>query len=229
MPLNPKDPRVQKVFLGGIALAALLYSYFFTTWVPFTYQANASQVGSLEERYRGLSKDLNKARQATHRIPYLEKEYDLLHRKWEQSRSLLPEEQDMASLLRTITVLGTQAGVEFTLFRPLAPRPLQYHTENPIEITVVGGYHQIGAFMGEMANLDRIISVTELEINTSKEKDPEQPAEAHFVAITYTLGGTGVAPEQAKAATDGKGKPQAKPAPGRTAAPAASSGRGGRT
>jgi type IV pilus assembly protein PilO len=132
----------------------------------------------------------------------------------------------MAWLLRTITLLGTQAGVEFTLFRPLPPRPVQYHTENPIEITVVGGYHQIGAFLGEIANLDRIISVSELEIKTSKEKDPDQPAEASFVATTYTLGGTGVSPEEAKASAQGKTGTRGVTAPTGTPASGSSSGGG---
>jgi type IV pilus assembly protein PilO len=207
MPINASDPRLQKSLLGGILLAGLLYSYFFTTWVPFTYKANAAELKGLETHYLDMSKDLNKARQATHRLPYLEKEYELLHRKWEQSQALLPERQDMAWLLRTITLLGTQAGVEFTLFHPLPSRPAQYHTENPIEIKVVGGYHQIGAFLAEVANLERVIHVDDLEVQTGKEKNSEQPAEASFVASTYTLGGTGVAPED-EAAKDDKGAPK---------------------
>jgi type IV pilus assembly protein PilO len=210
MALDLKDPRTQKSLLGGLVLAVILYCYFFTSLLPITYKANASQVGELEVRYRDLTKDLNKARQAAHRLPYLENEYQLLHRKWEQSQSLLPPEQDMAWLLRTVSLLGTQAGIEFTLFKPLPPKPAQYHTENPIQIKVVGGYHQIGAFLSEMANLDRIVNVTDLELTTNKDKenDAEQPASASFVAVTYTLGGTGVPPDQPpeeKAKGPGKG------------------------
>jgi len=196
MGLDTRDPKVQKFLLGGLLLGAILYAFLFTTWVPFTYKATASQVSALQEQYLDMSKDLNKARQATHRLPYLEKEYALLHRKWEQSQALLPEEQEMAWCLRTISLLGSQSGVEFTLFKPLPPRPAQYHTENPIEIKVVGGYHEVGVFLAELANLDRVINVTHLEILTSKEKDSDAPAEASFVAVTYTLGGTGVAPEE---------------------------------
>jgi len=224
MSVDFRDPRTQKSVLGGLGVCALLFVYFFTDMLPFTYKANASQVNVLEEKYRDMSKDLNKARQATHRLPYLEKEYELLHRKWEQSRSLLPENQDMAWLLRTITLLGTQAGVQFTLFKPMSLKPAQYHTENPIQITVVGGYHQIGTFLAEIANLDRIINVSELEITATKDGNPTRPAEASFVAATYTLGGTGVPPED-PGQQDGGGKAGArkgaKGSAGRTA------GRGG--
>lgn len=204
MPLDAKDPRIQKGLLTALALGAVFYSYFFTDWVPFTYKANASQISVLEDQYRGMSKDLNKARQATHSLPFLEKEYDLLHRKWEQTRAVLPENQDMAWLLRTVTLVGTQAGVQFTLFRPLEPKPSQYHTENPIEITVRGGYHQIGTFLSEIANLDRIINISNLEITTPRDREEDVTAEASFVASTYTLGGTGVPPQEEESPAEDK-------------------------
>jgi type IV pilus assembly protein PilO len=215
MALNPKDPGFQKAMLGGLFLAAFVYVFVFTEWLPVTYKANASELGSLEEKYRDISKNLNKARQATHRLPYLEKEYLLLHRKWEQSQALLPENQDQAWCLRTISLLGAQAGVEFTLFKPGVARPQQYYTEHPIEVGVTGGYHQLGAFLGEVANLDRIINIDDLEITTAKDKNPDRPAAASFVARTYTLGGTGKPPEaeegaKGKAGPGGKGG-QAKP------------------
>ena len=226
MALNPKDPGFQKAMLGGLFLAALVYAFVFTEWLPITYKANASELNGLEEKYRDISKNLNKARQATHRLPYLEKEYVLLHRKWEQSQALLPEVQDQAWCLRTISLLGAQTGVEFTLFRPSAALPQQYYTEYPIEIGVTGGYHQVGAFLGEVANLDRIINVDDLEITTAKERDPDRPAAASFVARTYVLGGTGKPPEEEKAAK-GKGASGEKGGKATSERKASSAGKGG--
>jgi type IV pilus assembly protein PilO len=226
MALNPKDPGFQKAMLGGLFLAAFVYAFVFTEWLPITYKASASELNSLEEKYRDISKNLNKARQATHRLPYLEKEYLLLHRKWEQSQALLPEAQDQAWCLRTISLLGAQTGVEFTLFRPGAALPQQYYTEYPIEIGVTGGYHQVGAFLGEVANLDRIVNIDGLELTASKDRDPDRPAAASFVARTYVLGGTGKPPEEEKAAK-GKGAPGAKGGTARSGKKAASAKGGG--
>lgn len=225
MPLNAKDPRFQKLLLGLLGLAGLLYCFFFTTWVPFTYKANASQLSALSAQYMSMTKDLNKARQSAHQLSYLEREYELLHRKWEQGQALLPQMVDMAWVLRTLTLMGNQSGVEFTLFRPLPPKPAQYHTENPIEIKAVGGYHQIGAFLAEVANLSRIVNVTNLEITTNKDRIEDQPAAVSFVAVTYTLGGTGVPPGQTGAA--GKDKSARAQAAGGSAAAAAGGTAGG--
>jgi type IV pilus assembly protein PilO len=226
MAINPKDPGFQKAVLGGLFLAALVYVFVFTEWLPITYKANASELNGLEEKYRDISKNLNKARQATHRLPYLEKEYLLLHRKWEQSQALLPEAQDQAWCLRTISLLGAQTGVEFTLFKPGASVTQQYYTEYPIEVGVTGGYHQVGAFLGEVANLDRIINVDDLAITAAKDRNPDRPAAASFVARTYVLGGTGKPPEDVSAAK-GKGEPGGKGGPATSAKKAANAVKGG--
>lgn len=224
MALDMKDPRTAKGILAALGLAFLLGAYFFTDVVPFTYKAHASEVGDLERRYVELSRDLNKARQTANRLPYLEREYALLERKWDHSRHLIPEESDMSWLLRTISLLGSHAGVEFTLFKPLSPRPAEFHTEIPVEVHVLGGYHQVGSFLGEIANLDRIVNVTQLELIRPPRATSEQPAEARFVAVTYTLGGSGQAGSpSAQAAPAGSRARGASPA----SQPAGTSSAGG--
>lgn len=210
MALDLKDPRTAKGMLAAMGLALLLGLYFFTDLVPFTYKAHASEVADLERHYVELSRDLNKARQTANRLPYLEREYALLERKWNHSRHLIPEESDMAWLLRTISLLGSHAGLEFTLFKPLPPRPAEFYTEIPVEVNVSGGYHQVGSFLGEIANLDRIVNITQLELIRPPRASIEQPAEARFVAVTYTLGGSGQA---------GSGGTEALPAGTREAHP----------
>ena len=45
-----KDPRTQKGLLAVLGLALVLYAYFFTDLLPFTYKAHASEGGDLAER-----------------------------------------------------------------------------------------------------------------------------------------------------------------------------------
>ena len=198
MALNARDPRFQKSVVGVLLVGCVLYTYFFTDWFSFTYKANASELDTLEGEYRELSKDLNKARQAINRLPYLEKEYELLHRKWEQGRVLLPEDESMVDLLREVTLLGTRAGVEFTLFEPLVQRSMMDYTEVPVQVTVAGGYHQVGGFLAEIANMERIVNVSGLKMETVPDHQAVagQTATATFEAVAYRLGGTGVPPAE---------------------------------
>lgn len=213
MALDLRDTRTQKAFLISAVGGAFLWAWFFTDYVPFTYKANAGQIQTLEEKYRGLSKDLTKARAAVHQLPFLEKEYELLHDKWQVGRAMLPEKVEMTMLLRTLTIVGNQAGVQFVKFKPAVARAAQNYTENPIEVEVTGGYHEIGAFMSELANLDRVINVRDLAVDTNKDQtDPlGAPAHASFVAVAYTLGNTAPPPPPPDAKSAGKAKHGKKP------------------
>ena len=197
MGVQLRDPKIQKILMVGILGLAALYVYFLTDLAPFTFKASARELKGLSDEYQRLSGDLTKARQSVNSLPYLEREYNLLHIKWTEAQRLLPDDQETASFLRALSLLGDQAGVEFVLFRPLAPRPAQYHTEHAVELKVEGGYHEVGAFLGELANMERIVTIADLTIESIKEPDSKNTAVASFVAKTYTQGGTGVPPEQA--------------------------------
>ena len=206
MAIRLQDKRTQKLILIGILLGALLYVFFLTTLVPFTFKASAAEIKDLSDRYRDMAGEITKARQTLSSLPYLEKEYSLLHAKWQKAQALLPDEEENASLLRAVTLLGDQSGVEFVLFRPMDAQVAQFYTEHPIEVKVEGGYNEIGTFLGELANMERIVTVSNLEIASVNDAKNDKSATASFIAKTYTLGGTGVSPEQAQA--QAKGKPE---------------------
>ena len=186
--MDIRNPRTLRMALAGIAAAAILYLYFFSAFIPFGHRAVAAERAGLEQEYRELSADLSKARQTLNNLAEVERQYELLTRRWEVAAELLPEEKEVAELLRKVTLVGQQSGVEFLLFRPKATLTGEIYNENPVEVKVVGGYHQVGSFLAEVANLDRIVNVTSLAL-TARENEARQrqTVEALFTATAYTL------------------------------------------
>ena len=183
------DPRTQKMLLVGVAVVGILYLYFFSTFLPFGHRAVAAQRHELEQQYRQLSSDLSKARQTLNNRAEIERQYEILNRRWDVAASLLPEQREVADLLRKVTLVGQQSGVEFELFQPMPQIPGDVYNENPVDVRVVGGYHQVGSFLAEVANLDRIVNVSHLVLTENDDRDsaPDQTVEAHFTATAYTL------------------------------------------
>jgi len=97
----------------------------------------------------------------------------------------------VAMLLRQITLVGQQSGVDFELFKPKPQIPGEIYTENPVDVQVVGSYHEVGQFLAEVANLDRIINVTGLRLVNREEGKEHQTVQANFTATAYTLNPTG--------------------------------------
>jgi type IV pilus assembly protein PilO len=96
----------------------------------------------------------------------------------------------MAQLLTQVTVAGQRSGVEFLLFEPRPPAPRDIYVENPVQVKVNGGYHEIGMFLSRTSNLPRIINVNSIELKNAPNKDdPDAPdvVEATLHMAAYTL------------------------------------------
>ena len=139
--------------------------------------------------------------------------------KWTQAEALLPSDREVAELLTQITQAGEQAGVSFELFKPGEPKPQEFYNENPVDIKVRGGFHQVGIFLARLANLPRIVNVAQLHLEgLAQGKNAKEPAtgaglgprtdhtlRASMVATAYSLRDPAAAPEA-------PGPPAEKPA-----------------
>jgi type IV pilus assembly protein PilO len=185
--MDLKNPKTQKMIIAVVLLAAVIYFYFFAAFVPFGFRAQAARYAELRQTYDKLTSDLAKARQMVNDLPKLRKEYEDLHAAWMMAKELLPEEKEVASLLSKVTIAGQQAGVKFTLFKPNLPLDRNYYVEYPVEVGVVGGFHEVASFMSEIANLSRIVNVSKLRLETFEKGKPDETVFAKFVASAYTL------------------------------------------
>jgi len=168
--MSLRDAKTQKLVIT-VALCALAgWAYFLSDLLPFTYPVQARKTKELKVAHESVSTELEKARRTVGNLPQLEKEQAELERKWTQAETLLPSDKEMARLLTQITQAGEQAGVSFQTFKPAPQRPQEFYNENPVEIEVQGGFHQVGVFLSRLANLSRIVNVTNLQLDGSQQK-----------------------------------------------------------
>ena len=189
MDIDVKDPKLLR-WAGAILLViAVVPMYFMSTSYPATWASRAGTIQDLETRHEELSRDLEKARLLVRNLERVEQEYGILREQWEVAQALLPEQNEMPNLLRKVSAAGQQSGVEFQVFRPLTPTNKGFYADNPVEVTVQGGYHQTGVFLSRLANLNRIVNVSKLRVKGVSDQD-KTPAtmETDLVLTAYTLG-----------------------------------------
>jgi len=98
----------------------------------------------------------------------------------------LPKAAEVAGLLVDISQQGLGAGLEFELFKPTDPQPAEFYSELPIQIRVVGHYHEFGSFISGVSDLPRIVTSHNIKIR-QRGKDPsllvmEAVAKTYFLA-----------------------------------------------
>lgn len=195
MDIDVKDPKFLRWAAAVLVVVVVVPMYFTSDMYPFTYTSRQQTVTSLAARHDELSRDLEKARLLVRNLERVEQEYAILHEQWDVAQTLLPEENEMPNLLRKVTAAGQQSGVEFDLFRPENPFSHGFYADNPIEVRVRGGYHQTGVFLSRLANLNRIVNVSNLKM-TGVEPNDKSPytLKTDMVLTAYTLGNGPVQP-----------------------------------
>ena len=76
----------------------------------------------------------------------------------------LPNKTEVADLLVDVSQTGLASGLEFELFKPLAENPQEFYAVLPINIRVIGTYHEFGDFVSSVAALPRIVTLHNISI-----------------------------------------------------------------
>lgn len=100
----------------------------------------------------------------------------------------LPDKSQMDGLLTDINQVGLARGLEFELFKPGKEVIGDFYAEMPIQIKVVGSYHDLGGFATDVSKLSRIVTLNDVVISnasgTKKTKQTSQPADSSLVMET---------------------------------------------
>lgn len=96
----------------------------------------------------------------------------------------LPSDTEVPGLLEDITRTGLGSGLEFEEIKLLPEVTQQFYIELPIQITVVGAYHDLATFASGVASLPRIVTLHDFQIKPV-EPGNTQKLRMSILAKTY--------------------------------------------
>ena len=120
----------------------------------------------------------------------------------------LPNKSEVESLLIEINQSGMGRGLQFELFKPGSVVVKDYYAELPINLRLIGNYHDLGAFTSDLSNLPRIVTLNNLSIAV-QDKTGKLTLEAVAKTFRY-LDEEEIAAQRREAAAKAKAN---KPAP----------------
>ncbi|TSE20059.1 type 4a pilus biogenesis protein PilO [Tepidimonas aquatica] len=182
--LDPNDPSRWPALPRGLLLLAVAVLVLAGLW----YVWLSDQAAALENAQR---------READLRTQYTQKvakavALDTLKGQLEQVRQYvaqlekqLPNRAEMDALLSDINQAGIGRGLQFELFRPGQEVVRDYYAELPITVRVSGSYHDIGRFVADVAHLSRIVTLNNLSIAPTPNRNDQLTMEATAKTFRY--------------------------------------------
>ena len=170
--------------LGAFAFIALAgvgaFWYFYASPAQTKLVSKRAEVKKLQVQIKdGLA--------TAKRLPEFRKEVTVLEAQLDRLRAVLPEEQDVADLLRRVQAMATQSNLQIKGFTPAAVTRREMHAEWPIGLKLEGNYHDLGAFLERVSKFPRIINVGALHIAARPDQTAQQTVTADCTAMTFVL------------------------------------------
>lgn len=131
--------------------------YFYLQDLQMQLKQQQSQESSLKQQFS--SKAFQAANLEAYKVQMAEMEesFGALLRQ-------LPSDTEVPGLLEDITRTGLESGLEFEEIKLQPEVVQQFYIELPIQISVVGTYHDLATFVSAVASLPRIVTLHDFEI-----------------------------------------------------------------
>lgn len=104
----------------------------------------------------------------------------------------LPSDTEVPGLLEDITRTGLGSGLEFEEIKLLPEVTQQFYIELPIQIRVVGTYHDMATFVSGAASLPRIVTLHDFEIKPQGNSAGDSKLVMSILAKTYRYNDKGL-------------------------------------
>ena len=170
--------------VGAFVVVAGLAIFGFWNYYVTDMQAD---IEIRQARLNTLRTDITRGVATARRLPEFQAQVSELEHRLEGLRAVLPEEKDVAEILRRVQGLATQSNLSIQRFTPQPQKQQQLYAELPFKLQAEGTYHDLGLFFDRISKFHRIINVSDVSIKPRPQPEAGSTIVAELLATTFVL------------------------------------------
>ena len=173
--------KVQRIIIsvGSFVVIAGIFIYFL-------YLPKFEKINSLKKQLSELEQKLSTAKRNAADLKKFQAKMKEAEAQFNMAMKKLPETKEIPSLLTAISDSGQQVGLEFLLFEPKKEKKKEFYAEIPVAMSLRGDYHNLAIFFDQVARLNRIVNITNIQMTRAKGKGKAAgELLAKCTAVTY--------------------------------------------
>jgi len=149
----------KKLLILVVILCVITGAYFYSMFTP-----QKRELDAMKSELSKLVEELEKSKAIARDLEKYKAQVEQMNKELAVALTQLPTEKEIPEILKSISSLGKESQLEFTLFRPKPEDPQQYYAKVPIELSIVGSYHNTGTFFDRVSKQPRIINVVDFNM-----------------------------------------------------------------
>lgn len=199
-------PQYQKVLIFLLVILIITGGFFYFVYIP-----KNSRITTLQNEIANLNKEITSNKTKLRRLDELKAENEILQRRLLELREQLPSEADAAALLKQVSELGVQTGLDFKSWKPSAIKQgtSGLYMELPVNVEVEGSYLNLAMFFYRIGKFQRIVNIAGLKMESPKIVRNKIHIKADFIATAYSAVDSAAKKDEGKKDAGAK-KPQPK-------------------
>ena len=158
-----KLSRAHKIIIS-VAVLGTLWGCF----VWFFYMPQTEQISKLNRDLTSAQDKLARLKNVEQNLRAFKKQFKATEERFQEALKLLPDKEEIPTLLTSISNLGAQSGLEFILFQPQKDVPRNFYAEIPLKLEVTGPYHNVATFFDQVSRLSRIVNIGDVTMTEMK-------------------------------------------------------------
>lgn len=158
-----KLSRAHKIIIS-IAILGALWGCF----IWFLFMPQMEKITKMSGDLQAAKTKLSRLKDVEKNLRAFKKKYKATELKFKQALRLLPDKEEIPTLLSSLENLGAQSGLEFLLFQPQKEVNRNFYAEIPLKIEVTGPYHNVGTFFDKVSRLSRIVNIGDVKMTQAK-------------------------------------------------------------
>ena len=174
-----------------ILISAALFIVILAVFIYFFYWPKFEKIASLKAELTKIEAKLAIAKRNAAGLKKFKAKMIEAEAQFNMAMKKLPEKEEIPSLLTSISDSGQAVGLEFLLFEPKAEKKKEFYAEIPVAMSLRGDYHNLAIFFDQVARLNRIVNIENIQLSRGKGKKASTSANANRVltatctAVTY--------------------------------------------
>jgi type IV pilus assembly protein PilO len=144
-----------------LTFCAILFILLLVAAYYFKISDQSAELESKQTQELGLKREFSEKQAKVVNLDALQQQLDEMRDMLRQLLRQLPSKTEMPELLVNISQTALSAGLETQLFQP-GPETVKegFYAEKPIQLKMLGTFHQFGSFISGVASLPRVVILT---------------------------------------------------------------------
>ena len=178
---NDFSPRTQLIIFSFLCLAAVGGAW------QVELGPSSKELEERREKLAKLESEIVRVQAIAEKLPELQREVKALTVALRETTAALPEEKDPQDVLRNLHDIASESSLDIASFKPNAIVAKSQYSEWPIQLGFEGSYHDLGRFFDRLAAMERLISVSDLNIKTKTKAEGRGSVVVTCLATTFVF------------------------------------------